>query len=187
MPSFLEISSDKLNRIIGTPNVPVIIDVRTAEDFAADPRLDPGVDPAQPHRCQRMEPRGCRHGCHRVPEGAKAQPWRGRLSSAISERSRKFSKEDSRRGCRPDGQVVPYVKLPARDAAGPYGLGDAGPSQDRPDRLPLADPAFRRSQCRLPVRSGIGSRQPLPTVSARRLSISRTFSGAIAASAAPLT
>lgn len=42
MPSFLEISSDKLARIIGTPNAPVIVDVRTDEDFARDPRLVPG-------------------------------------------------------------------------------------------------------------------------------------------------
>ncbi len=42
MPSFLEITPDKLNRIIGTPNSPTIIDVRNDEDFAADPRLIPG-------------------------------------------------------------------------------------------------------------------------------------------------
>lgn len=42
MPSFLEISSEKLNRIIGTPNAPAIIDVRTDDDFASDPRLVPG-------------------------------------------------------------------------------------------------------------------------------------------------
>ena len=42
MPSFLEITPDKLNRIIGTPNAPTIIDVRNAEDFAADTRLIPG-------------------------------------------------------------------------------------------------------------------------------------------------
>ncbi|MGQ3281179.1 MAG: chromate resistance protein ChrB domain-containing protein [Shinella sp.] len=42
MPSFLEITSDKLNRIVGTPNAPMIIDVRNDEDFAADPRLIPG-------------------------------------------------------------------------------------------------------------------------------------------------
>lgn len=41
MPSFLEITSDKLNRLIGTPNAPMIIDVRTDEDFATDPRLVP--------------------------------------------------------------------------------------------------------------------------------------------------
>ncbi|MBW9080583.1 rhodanese-related sulfurtransferase [Agrobacterium pusense] len=42
MPSFLEITSDKLNRIVGTLNAPTIIDVRTDEDFASDPRLIPG-------------------------------------------------------------------------------------------------------------------------------------------------
>lgn len=39
MPSFLEITPEKLNRIVGTPT---IIDVRNDEDFAADPRLLPG-------------------------------------------------------------------------------------------------------------------------------------------------
>jgi rhodanese-related sulfurtransferase len=42
MPSFLEITPDKLNRIVGTPGMPALIDVRTDEDFAADPRLLPG-------------------------------------------------------------------------------------------------------------------------------------------------
>jgi rhodanese-related sulfurtransferase len=42
MPSFLEITPDRLNRLIGTPNCPVLIDVRVDEDFDADPRLIPG-------------------------------------------------------------------------------------------------------------------------------------------------
>ncbi|ANM11228.1 sulfurtransferase [Rhizobium leguminosarum bv. trifolii] len=42
MPSFLEISADKLSRLIGTPGAPRIIDVRTQEDFGLDPRLVPG-------------------------------------------------------------------------------------------------------------------------------------------------
>ena len=33
------ISPDKLARLIGTANMPVLIDVRTDEDFATDPRL----------------------------------------------------------------------------------------------------------------------------------------------------
>jgi rhodanese-related sulfurtransferase len=37
------ISSDKLIRLIGTPKTPVLIDVRTEEDFAADQRLIPGA------------------------------------------------------------------------------------------------------------------------------------------------
>ena len=42
MPSFLGITSEKLNRIVGTLNAPTIIDVRTDEDFATDPRFIPG-------------------------------------------------------------------------------------------------------------------------------------------------
>ena len=42
MSSFTTISSDKLSRLIGTANAPVLIDVRTDDDFAADPRLIPG-------------------------------------------------------------------------------------------------------------------------------------------------
>src|SRR6202040_2744125 len=36
-------SQDKLSRLIGTAKTPVLIDVRTDEDFAADPRLIPGA------------------------------------------------------------------------------------------------------------------------------------------------
>jgi len=37
------ISLQKLGRLVGTPRCPAIIDVRTDEDFAADPRLIPGT------------------------------------------------------------------------------------------------------------------------------------------------
>jgi rhodanese-related sulfurtransferase len=43
MSSFATISSDKLARLIGTGSTPALIDVRTDEDFAADPRLIPGA------------------------------------------------------------------------------------------------------------------------------------------------
>jgi rhodanese-related sulfurtransferase len=43
MSSPTTISSDKLARLIGTANRPALIDVRTDEDFAADPRLIPGA------------------------------------------------------------------------------------------------------------------------------------------------
>ena len=42
MPSISTISIDKLARLVGTPKCPVLIDVQTDEDFAADPRLIPG-------------------------------------------------------------------------------------------------------------------------------------------------
>ncbi|MES2056415.1 MAG: sulfurtransferase/chromate resistance protein [Pseudomonadota bacterium] len=43
MPAINSISPDKLLKLIGTPGGPAIIDVRTAEDFAADARLVPGA------------------------------------------------------------------------------------------------------------------------------------------------
>jgi len=43
MSSFTTISSDKLARLIGTANTPALIDLRTDEYFAADPRLIPGA------------------------------------------------------------------------------------------------------------------------------------------------
>ncbi len=42
MPALNSIPVDKLARLIGVPTGPVLIDVRTEEDFAADPRLVPG-------------------------------------------------------------------------------------------------------------------------------------------------
>lgn len=42
MSAYATISPDKLSRLIGTANAPALIDVRTDEDFAADPRLIPG-------------------------------------------------------------------------------------------------------------------------------------------------
>ena len=43
MPSFNSISVDQLSKLIGTASAPVLIDVRTSEDFAADPRIIPGA------------------------------------------------------------------------------------------------------------------------------------------------
>ena len=43
MSAYTTISPDKLSRLIGTAHMPALIDVRTDEDFAADPRLIPGA------------------------------------------------------------------------------------------------------------------------------------------------
>jgi rhodanese-related sulfurtransferase len=43
MSAYTTISPEKLSRLIGTANTPALIDVRTDEDFAADPRLIPGA------------------------------------------------------------------------------------------------------------------------------------------------
>jgi rhodanese-related sulfurtransferase len=42
MSSINSISADKLARLIGTPKCPSLVDVRSDEEFAADPRLVPG-------------------------------------------------------------------------------------------------------------------------------------------------
>jgi rhodanese-related sulfurtransferase len=42
MPALNTISVDKLNRLIGTPKAPALIDVRTDEDYALSPTLIPG-------------------------------------------------------------------------------------------------------------------------------------------------
>jgi rhodanese-related sulfurtransferase len=42
MSTFASISPDKLSRLIGTAKAPALVDVRTDDEFAADPRLIPG-------------------------------------------------------------------------------------------------------------------------------------------------
>lgn len=42
MSSLLQISTEKLARLVGTPKCPTLIDVRIDEDFDIDPRLVPG-------------------------------------------------------------------------------------------------------------------------------------------------
>ena len=42
MPSPTTISLQKFSRLVGTPRCPQVVDVRTDDDFAADPRLIPG-------------------------------------------------------------------------------------------------------------------------------------------------
>ena len=58
MPGPDEISGIQLARLIGTPEAPVILDVRTAEDFAADPRLIPCACRADPRRPETALPPG---------------------------------------------------------------------------------------------------------------------------------
>ena len=43
MPAFTAISADKLARLVGRPDCPTLIDIRTNQDFDADPRLIPGA------------------------------------------------------------------------------------------------------------------------------------------------
>ncbi len=43
MPSPDTITASQLMRLVGLPDAPVLLDVRTDEDYAADPRLLPGA------------------------------------------------------------------------------------------------------------------------------------------------
>src|SRR5262245_54779096 len=42
MPSNTEITVHQLSRLIGLPDTPVLVDVRSLDDYRADPRLLPG-------------------------------------------------------------------------------------------------------------------------------------------------
>lgn len=118
MSSYTSISPDKLVRLIGTGRAPALIDVRTPEDFAADPRLLPGAQ-RRPHET--------------VAEWAAALD--GRPAVVICQRGHKLS-EGVAAWLRHDGieaetleggfeawkalaqPLVPDAKLPPRDAHG---------------------------------------------------------------------
>jgi rhodanese-related sulfurtransferase len=118
MPSFTVISSEKLARLVGTPKAPVIIDVRTDEDFSADARLLPGA---------------VRRSFAEAP--AWAAEFAGRTAVVICQRGLKLSHGAAAwlRHCGVPADVLeggfeawkdaslpllPDAKLPRRDAAG---------------------------------------------------------------------
>ncbi|MBP1845012.1 rhodanese-related sulfurtransferase [Rhizobium petrolearium] len=117
MPSYLEITPDKLGRIIGTPSLPTIIDVRNDEDFGSDPRLIPGSirrdfrrvtewgpdisDPAIVF-CQRGQKLG-----HGVAAYLRAMGKQAEVLEGGFEAWRDIQ-----------GLLVPEDRLPARDAQG---------------------------------------------------------------------
>ncbi len=55
MPSTTEITVSQLSRLIGLPHSPAIIDVRTDEEFASDPRLIPGSQRRTPETYAQWE------------------------------------------------------------------------------------------------------------------------------------
>jgi rhodanese-related sulfurtransferase len=118
MSSYQIISPEKLTRLLGTPHAPVLIDVRTDEDFAADPRLVPGSS-RRPHAA--------------APDWAAG--YSGRQTIAICQRGKKLS-EGAAAWLRQAGAasevleggfeawrdarlpLVPQAKLPKADAQG---------------------------------------------------------------------
>jgi rhodanese-related sulfurtransferase len=118
MSSINTISSDKLARLIGRGDCPVLIDVRTDEDFAADPRLIPG---------------SVRRSFRTVPDWAAELT--GRSSVVICHKGLKISEgvaawlrhhgvpADTLEGgalawAHAGRPMVPEAKLPRRDAQG---------------------------------------------------------------------
>lgn len=112
------IKSYKLARLVGTPSAPVIIDVRTQEDFEADPRLIPG---ALKRSHQSVSEWGkalagksavviCHHGA-KLSEGTAA--WLRQFGTdAVSLEGGFVAWEKAKL------PLVPVAKLPPRDAEG---------------------------------------------------------------------
>jgi rhodanese-related sulfurtransferase len=118
MSSFTSISPDKLARLIGTAKTPVLIDVRTDEDFAADPRLIPGA-------VRRSHQEAADWGDHFSGPSAIVVCQRGqKLSEGIAAWLRHLKVEAEAleggfEGWKTAGlPLVPASKLPARDAQG---------------------------------------------------------------------
>jgi len=118
MSSITTISIDKLARLIGTPRCPILIDVQTDEDFAADPRLIP---------------RAIRRPWSQAPDWAKE--FTGQSAIVICQKGLKISQgvaawlrhegvpADSLDGgalawAQAGLPMVPEAKLPPRDAQG---------------------------------------------------------------------
>jgi rhodanese-related sulfurtransferase len=118
MSSYTTISPEKLARLIGTANTPALIDVRTDEDFAADPRLIPGAvrrsheDVARWGEAYAGGPAivACLRG-QKLAQGTAA--WLRHFDAAAE------TLEGGFEGWKAAGlPLVPTAKLPPRDAQG---------------------------------------------------------------------
>ena len=119
MSSPTTISIQKLARLVGTPKCPAIIDVRTDEDFAADPRLIPG-SLRRPFARRGDVGAGVRRqtGGRRLPEGPEAQRGRRRLAPSRRRRGRRARRRVRRPGAEAGLPLVPRDRMPPRDAEG---------------------------------------------------------------------
>ena len=136
------------------------------------PRLGRGVLRALGHRHLPARPEAC--------------AGHGGVAAASPRRSR--SARRRLRGLE-GGQAAAGANCETADArrAGPHRLGHPRPAQDRPHRLPLADPALRRSRMRCSCSSHRPRWSRSASASTRLPSTSKTCSGAIAANSAPST
>lgn len=118
MSAINTISPDKLARLIGTPGCPILIDVRTEDDFQADPRLIPGAHRRSHGNVTSWAPglAGqtvvviCQKG-EKISEGVAA--WlrhAGATANVLEGGAEAWRKAEL--------PLVPNARLPARDAAG---------------------------------------------------------------------
>lgn len=118
MASPNSIKSDKLSRLIGTPNPPIIIDVRTDEDFTADPRLIPTSLKRSHHNVQNWGKNYanksvvvvCHHGA-KLSEGTSA--WLRQLGADAISLEGGFVAWDGAKL-----PLIPTAKLPPMDSEG---------------------------------------------------------------------
>ena len=115
MPSPTEISTQQLSRLVGLPDAPSIIDVRSAEHFNEDSRIIPGAIRREPSSVESWAPRyhgrnvvvTCEHG-KRASQGVAA--WLRQLGVAAE------SLEGGMEAWRAAGALlVTTAKLPTRD------------------------------------------------------------------------
>ena len=187
MSSFTTISVDKLSRLIGTANTPALIDVRTDEDFAADPRLIPGaVRRSHQDAADWGEEFSGRSAIVICQRGAKLSPGHRGLAAKLNIAAE--SLEDGLEGWEAAKlPLVPAAKLPPRDAKG------------RTVWVTRARPKIDRIACPWLIRRFVDPTAvflfvaPAEVVAVGRAlrrharSTSKTCSGAIAASSAPST
>lgn len=150
------ITVPQLSRLMGLPEAPTIIDVRTDEDFARDPRILPG-SLRRDYRSVTISGRACRPlQRNRSPARHEAQSGRGRLAS-LEGRSCRGPGGRLRGLVHRDGRPTGSSRSPGRRAtrrAEPS--GSPAPAKDRSDRVPLADPSIHRPRSRIPVCRSIG-------------------------------
>ena len=157
MPSPNTISPDKLARLIGRPDSPLVIDVCTDEDFAANPQLVPGA---------------VRRPWADVPAWGPAFVAAGRPAVIVCKRGLKLShgvaawlRHEGVPADALEGGIVAWqaaADRPGRAPAaprfpGPNRLGDAQPAQGRSYRLSVADPSLRRPAGGVPLCRARGS------------------------------
>ena len=118
MSALNTITSEKLMKLVGTPAAPIIIDVRNAEDFDADPRLVPAAVRRSHDDAAAWvgDYRGksvaavCHHGA-KLSHGAAAWLRHAGADAVLL--------EDGFEGWKAAGlPLVPVAKLPQRDAQG---------------------------------------------------------------------